>query len=224
MMKLQRKLNHSIYNASRFVVKPNNHTKYHNHHEIEVFITISGEGLIKIDGNDVSLKSGVIIELEPLKTHIIFNTSDKNDLIICSFWWNDNDHFHNSIKNKFLELTEIGQHDDVHFILPSFTTPNGNLHVGHIAGPLLAADILKRNYNLNKFNAYLLTGTIGHQTQVQIEADKLGKTFLETALFYSEKIRQSMEYINIQPDCFITLENKDNLIMVSNLFIDRLLK
>lgn len=207
---------------SRFVVKPNENTTWHNHHETEVFIIISGIGLANIDGQDIKLEPGNIIELSPLTTHIIYNTSDTNNLVICNIWWNENERFHHAMKNKCLTTEDNLERDSIHFILPSFTTPNGNLHIGHIAGPLLAADILKRMYKLNHINAYLLSGTIGHQTQVQVAADKLGKTYTETALLYSENIKNSLDLIDIKTDCFVTLKDKEKLVELSNRFIQTL--
>ncbi|MBV9575560.1 MAG: class I tRNA ligase family protein [Gammaproteobacteria bacterium] len=212
----------TYYNSSRFVIKPNKHTRFHHHHDVETLIVISGKGKIRTDGYEKDLQQGSVINLSPLETHIIFNVSQNDDLIINNFWWSDNEYFKSSLNKKLSCDKEQNDPNEINLILPSFTTPNGNLHLGHIAGPLLAADILKRICINNGINAYLLSGTIGHQTQVQVTADKIGKTYLETALLYSNNIKTSLNHINIKTDCFVTLESKADLLDISNLFVKRL--
>lgn len=210
-----------FYNSSRFTIDPEKSTTWHNHHDTELFFILSGDGKIKIDDEEVHIKSGDIIELLPLKRHIIYNENKNTILEICNFWWNDEHNFRVSIKEKFL-TGNITSDTEINFILPSFTTPNGNLHVGHIAGPLLAADMLNRAYYIQKKESYFISGTIGYQTQVQVKADKLNKTFFETSLFFSKNIQDSLQLIDIEADCFITLKNKDDFFEMVDLFINRL--
>ena len=212
----------TYYNTSRFVIKPKHQTTCHNHHDTEVLIVISGEGQMHINGREHELKPGSIVNLTPLETHVINNTSKNDDLVICNFWWNDDGYFKALMNAKLASINQSIQAKEINLILPSFTTPNGNLHLGHIAGPLLAADILKRICINSNAIAFLLSGTIGHQTQVQVAADKIGKTYQETALYYSENIKNSLDKIGIKTDCFVTLESKEHLINISNLFIKRL--
>lgn len=210
------------YQASKFTILPNQHTTWHNHHDIETFIVISGEGIIKVNNQDIPLIAGKIIELFPLENHIIFNTHSQNDLVICNLWWNNDRIFKETTKAKLSSANNRTASEEVNLILPSFTTPNGNLHLGHIAGPLLAGDIIKRIHKINNKKAYLLSGTLGHQTQIQVEADKLKKTYTETALHYSNNIKNSLDQINIATDCFVTLDKKDRLTAMVALLIKRL--
>ena len=88
-------------------------------------------------------------------------------------------------------------------ILPSFPTPNGDLHLGHISGPYVAADIYKRFNLMMGHKAYCLLGTIGYQTQVAYKAKKLGLTFLQTSKKYSKKIKKTLSAYSIQPEVFL---------------------
>ncbi|MGV7963196.1 class I tRNA ligase family protein [Photorhabdus tasmaniensis] len=53
-------------------------------------------------------------------------------------------------------------------------TPNGDLHVGHMAGPYLAGDIYARYLRLKGKNVNYATGTDDNQTYVVTSAYKLG--------------------------------------------------
>jgi methionyl-tRNA synthetase len=55
-------------------------------------------------------------------------------------------------------------------------TPNGDLHVGHMAGPYLAADVHARYLRANGRAVTYATGTDDNQTYVLASAEKLGVT------------------------------------------------
>src|SRR3990167_10909313 len=214
------------YKTGQFSLSPKQSTTWHNHHEIEIFIPIKGEGTIILNGETQWLIPGEMLTLMPLKTHVITNTSETETLTLCHFWWNDEKYFQQAIKQRFdrSKLNNTSPDQPLHLILPSFTTPNGPLHVGHLAGPLLMADMLKRTYQLYHHKTYLLSGTIGYQTQVQVEANQRNETFLETALHYSNSIQHSLNCIDIHPDCFVTLADRESMQLLANTFLDRLME
>jgi methionyl-tRNA synthetase len=53
-------------------------------------------------------------------------------------------------------------------------TPNGGLHVGHLSGPYLAADIFKRLAQLHGARAHFAISTDDNQSYVQTTAERLG--------------------------------------------------
>ena len=55
-------------------------------------------------------------------------------------------------------------------------TPNGDLHVGHVAGPYLAADIHARYLRAHRRPVLYTTGTDDSQTYVVATARRLGTT------------------------------------------------
>ncbi|WP_242452093.1 class I tRNA ligase family protein [Pantoea agglomerans] len=55
-------------------------------------------------------------------------------------------------------------------------TPNGDLHVGHMAGPYLAGDIYARYLRVSGKAVNYATGTDDSQTYVVTSAIKLGTT------------------------------------------------
>ena len=88
-------------------------------------------------------------------------------------------------------------------LVPSSPTPNGDLHVGHLAGPYVAMDICKRAFALRGIEAYSIFGTAWHQTQVALKARQLAKSFYETAEMYTDEIIQTLSATGIHPDVFL---------------------
>ncbi len=72
-------------------------------------------------------------------------------------------------------------------------TPNGDLHVGHMAGPYLAGDIYARYLRLNGKAVNYATGTDDSQTYVVTSALKLGTTPEELCRQSSEDIHSSLK-------------------------------
>ncbi|MFJ4036907.1 GNAT family N-acetyltransferase [Microbacterium sp. NPDC090007] len=93
------------------------------------------------------------------------------------------------------------------WILPSFPTPNGGLHVGHLAGPFIAADVLRRALQDAGRDPQLLMGTVGHQSQVAAAARLANRTFYEEADSNTTLIRGTLERFGIEPAVFVQPRN-----------------
>lgn len=104
------------------------------------------------------------------------------------------------------------------WILPSFPTPNGDIHLGHLAGPLVVADIAARALQQRKAKGAFILGTVGHQSQVAVSAQKAGRSFYEEALYNTDKIRKSLAALDIRPDIFVSPDNPSYSIIVKNVF------
>ncbi|MEO0198335.1 MAG: methionine--tRNA ligase [candidate division WOR-3 bacterium] len=79
---------------------------------------------------------------------------------------------------------------------------NGPLHIGHIAGAYLPADIFCRYRKLKGDYAIHICGTDEHGVAITIKADKEGKTPKEIVDFYHKNIKESFEGLKIQFDNF----------------------
>lgn len=67
-------------------------------------------------------------------------------------------------------------------------TPNGELHVGHLAGPYVAADVLRRFLRADGDPALLTTGMDDHQSYVPVRGLKDGRTAEEVSDGYGRDI------------------------------------
>jgi methionyl-tRNA synthetase len=89
-----------------------------------------------------------------------------------------------------------------HLIIAPPPTPNGDLHVGHLAGPYLAADIYKRYLAQHGIRAHLAISTDDHQTYVDTTAHRLGLSRGELIARSREEIRESLLAYSIELDEF----------------------
>ena len=67
------------------------------------------------------------------------------------------------------------------FITATPPTPNGGLHVGHLAGPYIAADVLRRHLVASGVDAVLTTAMDDHQTYCQTAGLRDGRSAEEVA-------------------------------------------
>ncbi len=79
---------------------------------------------------------------------------------------------------------------------------NGPLHIGHIAGAYLPADIYTRYQKLRGRNAIHICGTDEHGVAITIRADKEGKSPREIVDFYHERIKEDFRLMRIEFDNF----------------------
>jgi methionyl-tRNA synthetase len=81
-------------------------------------------------------------------------------------------------------------------------TPNGDLHVGHLSGPYLRADIHARYLRMRGIDAYYLTGVDEHQSYVAFKAEQLGLSAAQTSDMFSDAILKSLQAAQINIDIF----------------------
>ena len=74
------------------------------------------------------------------------------------------------------------------FITATPPTPNGDLHVGHLAGPYVAADVLRRHLRGLGVPALLATGQDDHQSYVQLRGLRDGRSADSVADHYAAAI------------------------------------
>lgn len=85
-------------------------------------------------------------------------------------------------------------------------TPNGDLHVGHLSGPYLNADIYKRYLKLRGEKTFYISSADNHQSYVVTTAKRLAREPLELAQDYAEEIRETLKQARIDIDIFSTPE------------------
>jgi methionyl-tRNA synthetase len=87
-------------------------------------------------------------------------------------------------------------------ILGPNPTPNGGMHLGHIAGPYLAGDVYARYQRARGRDVVFTTGTDDSQTYVVASARRLGTTPEELCRTATVQIRADLEAIGISFDGF----------------------
>lgn len=137
-------------------VKKDEETLLHSHYEKEIFYVISGRGIFLINQDQLEVTAGELIHIPSHSPHQLKNFSEE-DLVFISI---------------YVPQEEVDINFTKVFITTAPPTPNGPLHLGHISGPYLVADILKRYYQQLNISVLHLSGTDDHQNYVEIKALK----------------------------------------------------
>jgi methionyl-tRNA synthetase len=87
-------------------------------------------------------------------------------------------------------------------ILASQPTPNGDLHLGHLAGPYLRADIYARYSRMMGKDAYLLSGVDEHQSYMALKAQQMRLGPREVVDQFTATIQQTLAAARIEVDFF----------------------
>lgn len=90
------------------------------------------------------------------------------------------------------------------FIGVAWPYVNGDLHVGHVAGYLLPADITARAYRLMGHEVLMASGSDSHGTPITVEADKRGVTPQEIVDIYHPKNLKLFESLGLTFDNYTT--------------------
>jgi len=86
------------------------------------------------------------------------------------------------------------------FVFSTPPTPNGDLHLGHLSGPYLGADVFVRFQRMNGATAWHLTGSDDFQSYVVGRARAEGRDPAATAAHYSAEIAATLRLMDIEPD------------------------
>lgn len=82
-------------------------------------------------------------------------------------------------------------------------TANGDLHVGHLSGPYLRADIYARYSRMQGNETYYLCGVDEHQSYVALKGRQIGLSPQETANKFAGDIEQTLSAAHMQIDLMV---------------------
>lgn len=90
------------------------------------------------------------------------------------------------------------------FVTISPPTPNGDLHLGHLSGPFLAADVYTRNLKMHGKDAYLISYSDDYQSYIACRARQKNVSNTEIFTQNTHLIKKSLKLANIEIDHFMT--------------------
>src|SRR5579864_6302654 len=79
-------------------------------------------------------------------------------------------------------------------------TPNGDLHVGHLSGPYLGADIHCRYLRLRGIECAYISGADDHQSYTAFKGEQLGWTPAAVADHFGDAMQKTLEAAEIFTD------------------------
>src|SRR5680860_818254 len=93
---------------------------------------------------------------------------------------------------------------------------NGSLHLGHIAGANLPADIFARYHRLKGNEVVMVSGSDAHGTPVTLKALEEGKAPEEIAGFYQREFSECWKRLGITFDLFTTTDTENHTKVVQD--------
>ncbi|MGD8554959.1 MAG: class I tRNA ligase family protein, partial [Anaerolineales bacterium] len=96
---------------------------------------------------------------------------------------------------------------------------NGDLHVGHLAGTYLPADIFARYHRLKGNRVLMVSGSDSHGTPITVEADKRGVSAREVFEQYHKRFLETQKTIGISYDLFTHTDTENHHQLAQDLFL-----
>ena len=96
---------------------------------------------------------------------------------------------------------------------------NGSLHLGHVAGAYLPADIFVRYHRLKGNQVLMVSGSDQHGTPITVRAEQEGKEPGEIAARYHQEFLQSWQRLGISFDLFTTTGTQNHHQLAQDFFL-----
>jgi len=174
------------FGSAHVRVEAGKRSRPHHHHEHETFIILKGTGCFFQAGQQAPITSGDVLYIEPFSEHYV-EADVHNDVEFLSIWWES------EIQPNTVDTTR-------YLIFTPPPTPNGNLHLGHICGPYIAADVIRRQLKNQGKKAHLVVGLDKSQSYVDLKARQRGEP--TDALFdhYASSIMKTFDQASVEYD------------------------
>mgnify|MGYP000251933388 CR=1 FL=1 len=101
---------------------------------------------------------------------------------------------------------------------------NGDLHVGHIAGSILPADIFARFHRMKGSDVVMLSGSDQHGTPITVRAEQEGVGPAEIAQKFHERFVECWKQLGIEYDLYTCTTTDNHREVVQELFLTLLNK
>lgn len=180
------------FGSALVLVVAGQRTEPHAHHEDESFVITSGTGVFRSNDKCITVTEGDVLYIEAFTEHSI-EAATEGDLKFISVWW---------------EPPALSMDCSDPFVI--FTpppTPNGDLHLGHISGPYISADVIKRHLAQRGVTAKVIVGTDKSQSYVKLKARQLGLAPQQVYAGFTKSIMRTFDSSSILYDNFYDCED-----------------
>mgnify|MGYP003325733064 FL=1 len=103
------------------------------------------------------------------------------------------------------------------FIGVAWPYANGPMHLGHLAGVYLPADIFSRFHRLNGNEVLMVSGSDMHGTPITVTAQQQNKTPEEVALHYHQVHSETLKQMGIEFDNYTNTHTPEHADVVREL-------
>ncbi|MEM7584697.1 MAG: class I tRNA ligase family protein [Acidobacteriota bacterium] len=186
------------FGAAWAILAPGESTKLHQHQEGETFFIARGSGVMEVADESTPVTAGSVVFQQPFQAHTLTNTSGSEDLMFLTVWWQDRQLWpeHEEHSDSAASIRRV-------MVTAAPPTPNGDLHVGHLSGPYLAADAYNRYLRLRGVASFYACGTDDHCMYVERMGEQLDMTGHQAADHFTRKITKTLSAAAIRCDLFM---------------------
>ena len=96
---------------------------------------------------------------------------------------------------------------------------NGSIHIGHVAGAYLPADIFARYHRMKGNRVLMVSGSDAHGTPVTLEAEKSGVSPLEITSRYQAEFLDNWKRLGISFDLFTSTHTDNHEAVAQDMFL-----
>jgi methionyl-tRNA synthetase len=191
------------FGAAWAVIPPGGRTKLHNHQEGETFFILRGRGEMTIGDESTEVGPGHVVFQTPFDKHTLVNLSDDEELLFLTVWWEDPKLWPKEPVPGEAAAAEVTPRRRRALVTAAPPTPNGDLHLGHLSGPYLAADVLTRALRLQGIEAAFACGSDDNSEYVKSKGRQLGLSPREAADRFVASIERSIALSGIDMAAFV---------------------
>lgn len=170
-------------------------SKRHAHQDGEMFVVLVSKASVVLGDESRELGPGSVVYLSPFGFHEIRNDHDEAFDIVSVYW----EHIPSAVK----ALEQLPPRDALPeraLVFCPPPTPNGGLHLGHLAGPYVRADMLVRALRSMGRDARYITGTDDHQSYVAAAARLRGTDPADVAASEGDAIMATLRAAGVGGD------------------------
>jgi len=191
------------FGAAWAVVAPGGQSKHHAHQEGETFLFAKGQGVMRVGDESHEVKTGDVVYQPPFQAHTLVNTSETEELLFLTVWWEDLALWAGSAGRKTEGAAKAPERPLRTMVSAAPPTPNGDLHVGHLSGPYLAGDVHARYLRSRGVEAHYIFGTDDNQSYTKTNGVRLGLGAQEAADKVAGEIASTLKAAGIELDEFV---------------------
>jgi methionyl-tRNA synthetase len=181
------------FQAMWCVIPPASASAPDQHPEVELAVVMAGRATFDVDGREVAVSAGTAVLLESGERHVIHNAAADEPVRILSVYW---------MPEEPETPPEGAGEPPVTVVLSPPPTPNGPLHVGHLAGPYVAADVAVRAGRARGEPTISVCGLDDNQNYVVAAARARGRDAEELRRENAGRIRSVFTRLGIGHDIF----------------------
>lgn len=189
------------FGAAWAVLRPGESTKPHAHQEFETFFVFRGRGRMSIAGESTEIEAGNVTFHRPFDNHTLTNVGDEN-LLFLTVWWEDKERWITAQGAAGEGKSVVAPRPLRTMVTAAPPTPNGDLHLGHLAGPYLSGDFHARYLRLRGVDAHFLCGSDDNSIFTKTKGRELGMGPQEAADHFGEACRETLEIAGIELAAF----------------------